>query len=91
MGYEPGNYLQDFFECLWAKAYLRIRQFFACRYWINRNGGGCVMDNNRLLRYSIQLSMLKQLLIRKLIDEKEYKRILHALMRDYGVISDLNT
>lgn len=49
-----------------------------------------VMDNNKLLRYSIQLSMLKQLLIRKLIDDKEYKRILHALMRDYGVISDLN-
>ena len=48
------------------------------------------IDNKKLLRYSIQLSMLKQLLIRKLIDEREYKRILHALMRDYGVITDLN-
>ena len=48
------------------------------------------IDNKKLLRYSIQLSMLKQLLIRKLIDEREYKRILHALMRDFGVITDLN-
>ena len=45
------------------------------------------IDNKKLLRYSIQLSMLKQLLI----DDREYKRILVVLMRDYGVISDLKT
>ena len=49
------------------------------------------MDNKKLLRYSIQLSMLKQLLIRKLIDRREYERILHVLKRDYGVISNVNT
>jgi hypothetical protein len=47
------------------------------------------IDNKKLLRYSIQLSMLKQLLIKHLIDDREYKRILVVLMRDYGVISDL--
>ena len=49
------------------------------------------IDNKKLLRYSIQLSMLKQLLIKHLIDDREYKRILVVLMRDYGVISDLKT
>ena len=33
------------------------------------------MDNTKLLRYSLQLSMLKQLLQLKLISEKEYQLI----------------
>ena len=33
------------------------------------------MDGNRLLRYSMQLSMLKQLLSKKLINESEYQLI----------------
>ena len=49
------------------------------------------IDNKKLLRYSMQLAMLKQLLLKKLIDEREYKRILNALKRDYGIFSDLST
>ena len=46
-------------------------------------------ENKKLLRYSIQLSMLKQLLNKKLINESEYKLIQKQLMRDYGVISNI--
>ncbi|MDO4554657.1 MAG: conjugal transfer protein [Lachnospiraceae bacterium] len=47
------------------------------------------MDGKRLLRYSMQLSMLKQLLSMKLISETEYKLIEKRLMRDYGVVSNI--
>ena len=43
----------------------------------------------KLLRYSMQLSMLKQLLSKKLISENEYQIIQKKLMKDYGIISNI--
>ena len=40
------------------------------------------MDNTKLLRYSLQLSMLKQLLQLKLISEKEYQLIEKTIKKD---------
>lgn len=45
--------------------------------------------NSDILRYSIQLAMLKQLLIGKFINTNEYFRIKNILMKDYKVSSDL--
>ncbi|NBH85286.1 conjugal transfer protein [bacterium C-53] len=47
------------------------------------------MEGKRLLRYSMQLSMLKQLLKLKLINQFEYEQIQKRLMRDYGIISNI--
>jgi hypothetical protein len=49
------------------------------------------MEKNKLLRYSLQLSMLKQLLSKKLISDAEYQMILKKLMKDYGVVSNITT
>lgn len=46
-------------------------------------------EMEKLLRYSLQLAMLKQLLVKKLISEKEYAQVKTKLMRDYGVASDI--
>ena len=40
------------------------------------------MDTKKLLRYTMQLAMLKQLLTKKLIDENEYSLIQKRLMKD---------
>ena len=40
-----------------------------------------------LVRYSMQLAMLKQLLARKLITESEYNAIKNRLMKDYQILS----
>ena len=45
--------------------------------------------NKDLIRYSMQIAMLKQLLARKMISEKEYAFAKKILMRDYKVISDI--
>lgn len=50
---------------------------------------GNEMDGKKLLRYSMQLSMLKQLLAKKLINDTEYQLIQKRLMRDYGVVSNI--
>ena len=47
------------------------------------------MDNTKLLRYSLQLSMLKQLLQLKLISEKEYQLIEKTIKKDYSVVSSI--
>lgn len=47
------------------------------------------MEGRRLLRYSMQLSMLKQLLTLKLINEMEYQLIEKKLKKDYGVVSNI--
>lgn len=47
------------------------------------------MEGKKLLRYSIQLSMLKQLLTLNMINEMEYKLIQKKLMKDYGVVSNI--
>ncbi|MCI8749672.1 MAG: conjugal transfer protein [Lachnospiraceae bacterium] len=46
-------------------------------------------ENKKLLRYSMQLSMLKQLLNLKLLSETEYEMIRKKLMKDYGIVSDI--
>ena len=47
------------------------------------------MEGKKILRYSIQLSMLKQLLNLKLINELEYEQIQKKQMRDYGIVSNI--
>ncbi len=44
-----------------------------------------------LLRYSIQVAMLKTLLLRGLISEKEFEAVKKQLMKDYHIISDLTS
>lgn len=61
----------------------------ACRVFLYISRKGIIMDGNRLLRYSMQLSMLKQLLSKKLINESEYQLIQRKLMKDYGVVSNI--
>ena len=39
----------------------------------------------------MQLSMLRQLLSMKLINDFEYEKIKKRLMRDYGVVSNITT
>lgn len=46
------------------------------------------MDRN-LIRYSMQIAMLKQLLVRNMISQKEYETVKKRLMRDYKVVSDI--
>ena len=60
----------------------RLQDFFAMK-------GENEMDTKKLLRYTMQLAMLKQLLTKKLIDENEYLLIQKRLMKDYGVISNI--
>ena len=47
------------------------------------------MNSTKLLRYSMQLSMLKQLRLLELINENEYRLIEKKLKKDYGVISNI--
>ncbi|WP_442862896.1 SHOCT domain-containing protein [Acutalibacter sp.] len=42
-----------------------------------------------MIRYSMQLAFLKQLLDKKLITDKEYSLIKNRLMKDYKVVSNL--
>jgi hypothetical protein len=46
---------------------------------------------DRLIRYSMQIAMLGQLLSLALITEKEFTLIKNKLMNDYGIISDLTS
>lgn len=63
----------------------------ACREKFFSERKGRILDGEKLLRYSIQLSMLKQLLYKKLITESEYKMVEKKLKKDYGVVSDITT
>lgn len=49
------------------------------------------MREDNLIRYSMQLAMLKQLLLKKEITEKEYYSIKRRLMQDYNIKSDLTS
>ena len=49
------------------------------------------MKDVNLIRYSMQLAFLKQLLEKKLITEKEYSLIENRLMKDYKINSDLTS
>lgn len=47
------------------------------------------MEKKNVLRYSVQLSMLKRLLGAKKISEKEYQEYQKELMKDYGIVSHI--
>ncbi len=47
------------------------------------------MEDDEILKYSMQIAMLKQLLNKKLIDEKGIRKDKKELMKEYGVLSDL--
>lgn len=47
------------------------------------------MNSLKLLRYSMQLAMLKQLKVLNLINETEYQMIEKNLKKDYGVTSNI--
>jgi len=49
------------------------------------------LKEQNLIRYSIQLAFLKQLLERKLITDREYSLIKQRLMKDYHVVSELSS
>lgn len=52
--------------------------------------GGLVMKH-KLIRYSMQIAMLRQLLALSLINENEFRLIKSKTMREYGIISDLSS
>ena len=45
----------------------------------------------KLLRYSMQLSMLQQLFTCAKISKWEYEKIKSNLQKDYGVVSEIST
>lgn len=49
------------------------------------------METSKLLRYSMQLAMLRQLLVAKKITETEHQKIERRLKKDYGIISDITS
>ncbi|ALS25053.1 hypothetical protein IJ22_47910 [Paenibacillus naphthalenovorans] len=56
-------------------------------FWID----GRFFMNHKLIRYSMQIAMIKQLLALSLITENEFHLIKNKTMRDYGIISDLTS
>lgn len=46
---------------------------------------------NKLIRYTMQLAMLKKLLEKELISIDEYNIVKNKLMKDYNIISDITT
>ena len=47
------------------------------------------MEKEKLLRYSMELSMLNILRKENLITDKEYEKINKKIMRDYKIVSDI--
>lgn len=52
-------------------------------------GGMKMADNDKLLRYSIQVSYLGILLREELLTQDEYEKCMKVLKRDYGIVSDI--
>ena len=46
-------------------------------------------EANRLIRYSLQLAMLRKLLGNQLISQAEYTNIRSKLMNKYGILSEI--
>ncbi len=46
-------------------------------------------QNEKILRYSMQVGYLGVLLQEELLSKDEYRRCLNALKKDYGVIVDI--
>ena len=68
-----------------------FKWIFIGRYYPEIHREVDIMDERRIKRYSVQLAMLKKLLLLELISSAEYKRILKKLMKDYGIISNITT
>ena len=47
------------------------------------------MNDEKLFKYSRELSLLSQLLNNNLITEQEYQKIKQQLMKEYKIVSDL--
>ncbi len=47
------------------------------------------MNNEKVLQYSKELSLLSQLLQSKLITETEYQKVKQQLMKEYKIVSDI--
>ncbi|CAH0122815.1 conjugal transfer protein [Paenibacillus woosongensis] len=47
--------------------------------------------SRKLIRYSMQIAMLKQLFALSLISEKEFTLIKNKTMKEYDVVSDLTS
>lgn len=47
------------------------------------------MKNEKVIRYSLELAMLKQLFKRNLINNSEYAIIEEKLKKDYGIVSNI--
>ena len=45
--------------------------------------------NDKLLRYSIQVSYLGRLLREGLLTDEEYEKCMSSLKGDYGIVSDI--
>ena len=61
----------------------------ACRINILFIGMNLFIEEDEILKYSMQIAMLKQLLRKELINEKEYEKIKKKLMEAYNSVSDL--
>lgn len=68
----------------WAAASNRPLAYFFCER-------GIFLKEQNLIRYSIQLAFLKQLMERKLITDREYSLIKQRLIKDYRVVSELSS
>ena len=69
----------------WAAASSRpLAHFLFCER-------GIFLKEHNLIRSSIQLAFLKQLLDRKLITDREYSLIKQRFMKEYRVVSELTS
>ena len=75
---------KDNIERAIAKASHPLAHFLFCER-------GIFLKEQNLIRYSIQLAFLKQLMERKLITDREYSLIKQRLMKDYRVVSELSS
>ena len=50
---------------------------------------GKIMKEQEILEYSMELSLLTQLLYYKLITEQEYQKVKQQLMKEYKIVSDI--
>ena len=46
-------------------------------------------NQEEILEYSMELSLLRQLLYYKLITEQEYQKVKQQLMKEYKIVSDI--
>lgn len=46
-------------------------------------------NQEEILEYSMELSLLTQLLYYKLITEQEYQKVKQQLMKEYKIVSDI--